>query len=155
MFRVNRADLDRPPYRVLAGTIIALLLALVLTAVATFFAVLQYRSTVRFVENTDLTGWTIAVLGFTTAALCVALVGLSWFWRTSSCDEQYLVKVKMLAHDILASMDQGVITTDQRGIITSINSAASQLLGTDIQCVGQPLEALRQATIPSRLWSTR
>jgi signal transduction histidine kinase len=40
-----------------------------------------------------------------------------------------LREVKVFATDILASMDQGVITTDQSGFVTSINPCGQSLLG--------------------------
>ncbi len=80
-----------------------------------------------------------------------------------------LRQVKMLAYDILASMDRGVVTTNRQGIITSINSAAIGLLGVDVECVGRPIASLspidgplvavyqevvaRQATIRDRDWN--
>lgn len=45
--------------------------------------------------------------------------------------ERSLREVKVLATDILASMDQGVVTTDQSGAISSINPCGRQLLGSD------------------------
>jgi signal transduction histidine kinase len=45
-------------------------------------------------------------------------------------------------------MDQGVITTDREGFITSINSAASGLLGVDFECVGRPLDEISTQQIP-------
>ena len=46
--------------------------------------------------------------------------------------QQNLHQVKLLAHYILASMNQGVITTDlPRASLTSINSAAIRILGLE------------------------
>lgn len=53
-----------------------------------------------------------------------------------------LHQVKLLALDILSSMDQGVITTDLENRITGINSAANRILGEESDCVGKPLAAL-------------
>ena len=71
---------------------------------------------------------------------CVAAI-----WRLRRrylSSRQSLRQVKMLAHDILASMDRGVVTTDREAIVTSINSAAIELLGVDFECVGRPLASI-------------
>ena len=60
------------------------------------------------------------------ASLTLGLFATWWFRRQYSTNRRALRQVKMLAHDILASMDQGVITTDREGVITSINSAATR-----------------------------
>lgn len=53
--------------------------------------------------------------------------------------ERSLREVKVLASDVLASMDQGVLTTDRKEIITSINPRGSELLGLEGDVVGRPL----------------
>jgi PAS domain S-box-containing protein len=50
--------------------------------------------------------------------------------------------VKLLSLDILSSMDQGVVTTDTRGDVTGVNSAAIRILGVPSECVGRPLASL-------------
>ena len=45
-------------------------------------------------------------------------------------------------------MNQGVITTDQQAIITSINSAARHLLGADADCIGRPIASIASAEVP-------
>jgi PAS domain S-box-containing protein len=57
-------------------------------------------------------------------------------------------RVKLLAHNILASLDQGVVTTDQDSVITSINSAAIRMLGVDFECVGRPVACLSTDEVP-------
>lgn len=82
------------------------------------------------------------------AILAFCLLAFWWFLRRYSTSQQSLRQVKILAHDILASMDQGVVTTDLTGVITSINSAALQLLGVDFECAGQPLACISSADLP-------
>lgn len=53
--------------------------------------------------------------------------------------ERSLREVKVLASDVLASMDQGVLTTDRKEIITSINPRGRQLLGLEGTVIGRPL----------------
>ena len=89
-------------------------------------------------------GWTaiLAVL------LTLTTISFPWFWKRSVASQRALHRVKLLAHDILASMDQGVITTDNRGVITSINSGASRLLAVGEECVGRPVSAIASSEIP-------
>jgi PAS domain S-box-containing protein len=75
----------------------------------------------------------------------LALRGVRRRYRES---QQSLRRVKLLAHHILASMDEGVVTTDLRGVVTSINSAAGRLLGVDVECVGRPIEGLASEELP-------
>jgi signal transduction histidine kinase len=87
-----------------------------------------------------------AVIIAGTLAGCAAAV--MWFRRRYLTAHRTLRQVKMLAHNILASMDQGVITTDRGGFITSINSAAIGMLGVDFECVGRPLAEISSQLIP-------
>jgi PAS domain S-box-containing protein len=84
------------------------------------------------------------------AILLVCILLLFWLQRRYLHSQQSLRRVKMHAHDILASMDRGVVTTDLSGSITSINSAASRLLGVDFDCVGLPLETVCSTEGPLR-----
>ncbi|WP_339733826.1 ATP-binding protein [uncultured Gimesia sp.] len=53
--------------------------------------------------------------------------------------ERSLREVKVLASDVLASMDQGVVTTDRKEMITSINPRGRELLGLEGTVLGRPL----------------
>src|SRR5262249_58636985 len=81
--------------------------------------------------------------------VAVILVSLSaflwWLRRRYRHSQRSLRQVKMHAHDILASMDRGVVTTDLAGEVTSINSAGMHLLGVDGEGVGLPLVQLSPA----------
>ncbi|HXG09667.1 MAG TPA: ATP-binding protein [Gemmataceae bacterium] len=71
-----------------------------------------------------------------------------WLRRRYLSSRRSLRQVKMLAHDILASMDRGVVTTNRDGVITSINSAAIGLLKVDFECVGRPLASISRPELP-------
>src|SRR5262249_44788434 len=77
---------------------------------------------------------------------CIAAIW--WVRRRFLSSEESLRHVKMLAHDILASMDRGVVTTDRQGSITSINSAGIKLLGVDFECVGRPIGCISSTAVP-------
>jgi two-component system sensor histidine kinase HydH len=103
------------------------------------------------------------------AILAVCAAAIWHLRRRHLASQKSLRQVKMLAHDILASMDRGLVTTDREGVITSINSAAIGLLGVDVESVGRPLASIsptdaplvtvyqevvgRQATIRDRDWN--
>ena len=53
--------------------------------------------------------------------------------------ERSLRDVKVLATDIIASMDAAVITTDRHGMLTSVNAGARERIGIDSSSVGKYL----------------
>jgi two-component system, NtrC family, sensor histidine kinase HydH len=73
---------------------------------------------------------------------------LALLLRALVSSEKSLRDVKVLATDILASMDLGVITTDRFGVITSINPTGMKLAADNCE-IGSSLSALhpRHATI--------
>ena len=79
-------------------------------------------------------------------------VTLVWFRRRYSASQQTLRDVKTLAYNILASMDQGVITVGRDGTITSINSAAIRLLGMDADCRAEQLSSVYSSRLPFGDW---
>lgn len=76
------------------------------------------------------------------AILAVCVAAIWWLRRRFLSSQKSLHQVKMLAHDILASMDRGIVTANREAIVTSINSAAIRLLGVDFECVGRPLASI-------------
>ncbi|EMI52987.1 two-component system sensor histidine kinase NtrB [Rhodopirellula sallentina] len=70
----------------------------------------------------------LALLVLNVMATAVAFV---FVVRAYLSSEKSLADVKVLSSDILASMDSGVITTDENGVITSINTRGRSLLGWD------------------------
>jgi PAS domain S-box-containing protein len=82
------------------------------------------------------------------AILAVGVAAVFWLRRRYLSSQKSLYQVKMLAHNILASMDRGVVTTDHEAVITSINSAAIGLLGVGVECVGRPLASISPDDVP-------
>lgn len=103
------------------------------------------RSTVISLQRT------VGLLAILTMAmfvsLAVSLAAMWWLFRRRRTHRRSLRQVKTLAYNILSSVDQGVITTDADECVTSINSAASGLLGVDFECVGQPLEHVQPGEV--------
>jgi signal transduction histidine kinase len=82
----------------------------------------------------------------TVMAICAAAIW--WLRRRYLSSQKSLRQLKMLAHDILASMDRGVVTTNREGVISSINSAGIRLLEVDFECVAQPLASIAPVGVP-------
>lgn len=74
--------------------------------------------------------------------LCVTAVALALLVRAYLNSERSLREVKVLASDVLASMDQGVLTTDREEVITSINPRGMELLGLHGNVIDQPLSVV-------------
>lgn len=77
----------------------------------------------------------LLVLNIIGTAVALALV-----LRGYLHSEQSLRDVKVLASDIIASMDAAVITTDRHGSMTSVNAGARELIGLDERAIGQSLD---------------
>ncbi len=69
----------------------------------------------------------------------VTVLALAVVIRGYLTSERSLRDVKVLAVDILASMDVGVLTTDMKGKVTSINPLGLELLGGSPRLVGTQL----------------
>ncbi len=80
---------------------------------------------------------TLVVLNLVVTALAVLLLG-----RAYRSSQESLRDIKVLAGDILSSMDQAVITTRLDGTVTSINQRGIELLSLDGEYVGRPLAEL-------------
>ena len=88
----------------------------------------QFRLTILVVLNVIVTGIAITLL-----------------WRAYRTSQESLRDIKVLAGDILSSMDQAVITTDLGGTVTSINRRGLEMLAPGKECVGRPLSKLSQS----------
>lgn len=76
--------------------------------------------------------------------LIVTGLGVLLLWRAYRSSQQSLRDIQALTGDILGSMDQGVITTDLAGRVTSINRRGIELVGTSSESVGRPLQELSE-----------
>lgn len=83
----------------------------------------------------------ILVLGATVLAL--ALVARAYFASQKSLHE-----VRTMASDILASIDQAVLTANTEGRITNINPVARDLLSIDDSAVGQLVKEAVEGSVP-------
>lgn len=157
MFRIR--DWDAPPVGVVTGRaiVIIVLVALAVSIASLALVVWEHHllgelsdsiqdAALQSLRREVTLQISFAVIIAGTLVACAAAV--MWLRRRYMTAHQTLRQVKMLAHNILASMDQGVITTDREGFVTSINSAAIGLLDVDFECVGRPLDEISTQQIP-------
>jgi len=75
-------------------------------------------------------------------------VAVTLLVRAYHSSQRSLRDVRVLATDILASIDQGVITTDRNGVILSINPRAQELLNRADDGIGIALKDLPKSHAP-------
>ena len=143
MFSILSSDNQtRVPITITVAIVLAtLLLALALCAMAVFQVLEEYRmlgvwlarpepvSTGELRALRQDIGARIIVRSIASAVLLLCTLATLWLQQRQLRVRRALDEGKWRAHDILSSLDQGVITTDRRAIITSINSAAFDLIG--------------------------
>jgi two-component system sensor histidine kinase HydH len=155
MFRVKESEVDGGQVAAERVVQVALLFALLANCGCAYLILNEYRRLGAALEGPGpmpLTGVVSLrqevgvqlAASLVLSAILAVCMGAIWRLRRRYLSSQKsLRQVKMLAHDILASMDRGVVTTNRRdAVITSINSAAIGLLGVDAECVGRPLASI-------------
>ena len=160
MFRVKDAGVDRKVSLTGRAIELTLLVALMSSLASTGLIVWEYQVLGRALDRAEpLTGGELETLHervalqlaigcVVGASLGLGLASTWWLLGRYSSSQRSLLQVKMLAHDILASTDRGVITVDHGGTVTSANSSALRLLHLDTECVGLPVEQLAPPEIP-------
>jgi signal transduction histidine kinase len=93
-------------------------------------------------------GIQLAVSLVLSSVLVVCVLVIWWLRRRFLSSQKSLRQLKMLAHDILASMDRGIVTTNREGVISSINSAGIRLLEVGFDCVGHRLASIGPGGVP-------
>jgi signal transduction histidine kinase len=143
-----------------AIVLITLLLALVLSAAAVFQVFVEHRMLGQWLARSEPVttaeiqalrqdiGTRIIVRSTASAVLLLCTLATLWLQQRQLAIRRALDEVKLFAHDILASLGAGVITTNEASIVTSINSAAIKLLGIDFDCIGQPIARISSAAVP-------
>lgn len=160
MFTAGSSEAQRRIPITSALVLVALLLAYALSVAAVYQVFDEYRMLGEWLARPgpvpraeiqalrqDIGGRIIART-IASAVLLLCTVSTLWLQQRQLSVRRTLHEVKWLAHNILASLDHGVITTDQQGVITSINSAAIQLLGIDFECIGRPVSCISSAEVP-------
>jgi PAS domain S-box-containing protein len=161
MFRVHDSEASPPGYFWVGRIVLVTLLFALFTSLSLSWLILQEQRRLTswmqdpsglqaeaIVSMRDLVRLQLADTLLVAAILLVCTLSPWWLRRRYHHTQQSLRQVKMHAHDILASMDRGVVTTDLEGVVTSINSAGIRLLGVDRECVGLPLRLLSSEDLP-------
>jgi two-component system, NtrC family, sensor histidine kinase HydH len=160
MFRVKASESHSHTPMTAVIVIVALALAFALSAAAVYQVLDEYRllgwwldrhGSVAAAEVAELRkdiGARIIIRSSATAVVLLCAVAMLWLQQRQFAIQRTLHQVRLLASDVLASMDQGVVTTDLRNTITSINSAASSILGLESDWIGQPLAGTASEGLP-------
>ena len=160
MLRIRAAEAKNPVPRTTAVVVVLLVLALALSGAAVLQVFAEYALLGEWEKNPQGVtlaairelrrdvGLRIIVRSTASAVLLLCTVAMLWLQQRQLAILRVLHQVKRLALDILASMDQGVITTDLGKTITGINTATIQILGVGPECVGRPLPELSPAGAP-------
>jgi two-component system nitrogen regulation sensor histidine kinase GlnL len=143
-----------------AIVLITLVLALALSAAAVYQVFVEHRLLGQWLARSEPVstaevqalrqdiGTRIIVRSTASAVLLLCTLATLWLQQRQLAIRRALDEVKLLAHDILASLDEGVITTSETAVVTSINSAAINLLGVDFECIGRPIACISSAEVP-------
>lgn len=154
MIRIKAAEIQARVPMTAAIVLVMLLLAFALSMAAVhqvtteYHLLGQWETRPGMVSATEISrlrkdiGTRILVRSTVSAVLLLCTLGMLWLQLRLLAVLRMLHQVKLLALDILASMDQGVITIDLRGIVNGVNSAAIRVLGLQAECVGKPLPSL-------------
>lgn len=160
MIRIKAAEAQARVPRTAAIVFAMLLLAFVLSVAAVFQVFAEYQLLGEWERrpgsispaaisalHRDI-GVRIIVRSTASAVLLLCTLAMLWLQQRQLSVLRMLHQVKLLALDILASMDQGVITTDLQNLVTGINTTAIRILGVDSDCVGMPLSSLSTGAVP-------
>jgi PAS domain S-box-containing protein len=160
VFRVQESEANRNPSAVERVVQAALLFALLVSLGSAYLILREYSRLSSALDSPEQTlptsmaslrqGASLQLISGLAVSiiLAVCMAAIWWLRRRYLSSQKSLRQVKMLAHDILASMDRGVVTTNREGVIRSINTAGIRLLGVDFECVGRHLSSIAAADIP-------
>ena len=154
MFHHKNSQSNRSPHWAIAGLALLSLMALVVTVwiLADFGHEQELVAELkRHLPASDRSGvnelagelrfqWRLSILLILN--IVASGVALTLLVRAYISSERSLRDVRVLATDILASIDQGIITTDRDGVIVSINPCAQKLLNQDDDGMGIALKEL-------------
>ncbi|MHB1556412.1 MAG: two-component system sensor histidine kinase NtrB [Isosphaeraceae bacterium] len=160
MFRVRGEDVEVRFSATAVIVVVSLVLALALNGTAVYQVREEYRLLATWLARPgsttdeelvvlrDTIGFRIFLRTAASTLLLLCTLATLWLQRRQFFVRKTLDQVKRFANDILASIDQGVITTDRDHIVSSINTGATRLLGVGSEYVGQPLASLSLPHVP-------
>lgn len=140
--------------------LVALFFAFGLNALAAAQVFEEYRMLTGWLDRTtpvtareildlrrDIAG-RIVTRSVATAVVLLCTVSTLWLLHRQLAMRRALDEAALLAHDVLACLDEGVITTDPQSVVVRINPQAVRLLGVDPDCVGRPVGQISSAEVP-------
>lgn len=154
VFRDRRTTSQRVVVRVAAALILAMMTASAATAWLVYELGEEQRALNQIIaggvrEDIERLGdlpqkvdWQFALTWLVLGVLLATGLACAIVTRAFLRSQKSLLDVKLLAWDILSSMDQGVMTVDREGRVTNINPQAQDLLGLKLTCVGTSLAEL-------------
>ena len=159
MFRVRDSGVEVRFSATAVIVVVTLVLALALNGAAVYQVYHEYRllnawlahpgpttDTELAVLRDDI-GVRIMVRSTASTLLLLCTLATLWLQHRQLTIRRTLDQVKRFTHFILASIDQGVITTDCDHVLSSINTSAARLLNVEAECVGQPLSGISTVDI--------
>ena len=160
MFRIRASEVQAQIPKTATIVIVLLVLAFALSAAAVLQVYTEYRllgdwqARPRMVSSAEIgslrrdIGTRIVVRSTASAVLLLSTLAMVWLQQRQLAILRVLYQVKLFSLEILASMDQGVITTDSQKAITGINTAAGLVLGVEAESVGRPLSSIASGGVP-------
>jgi signal transduction histidine kinase len=157
MFRITESKVASRFSWAMSALVAAILVAALFTAWLTWMLYLEQgmnaelavatgpARTELVVKLANALGWQVGLALVVLTILLTTAGAVVVMLRAYLTSLRRLREVKVLAGDILSSMDQAVVTTDREGLITSMNPRGRELLSPGRDCVGQPLAAIQTA----------
>lgn len=154
MIRIKAGEAQARIPLLAAIVLVMLLLAFALSVAAVLQVLAEHRLLVQWEEHPEQVsthdiallrediGTRIIIRSTASMVLLLCTGAMLWLQLRQFAVVRMLRQVKLLALDVLASMDQGVVTTDRQNLITGINSAAARILGEESDCLGWRLTSL-------------
>lgn len=93
--------------------------------------------------------WQFRLLILVVVNLIVTSIAVILLWRAYHASQASLRDFKALASDVLNGLDLGVVTTDQKGIVTSVNPRGLELLNTNLTCIGKAIDRFEDGELSS------
>jgi PAS domain S-box-containing protein len=160
MFTAGPAERDNRIRITSALVLVALLVAYVLSIAAVYQVFEEYRMLGEWLDRPGAIprheiealrqdiGTRIIARTIASAVILLCTLATLLLQQRQLAVRRALDQVRLLSHNVLGSLDAGVITTDLQGKITSINAGAIALLGITFECVKSPISRISSTEVP-------
>lgn len=157
----NRSSESSPRIPLKATIVLGMLvLAFALSVTAVAQVLEEYRMLSHWLERSGSVtvpeieslrqeiGARIIVRSLASIVLLLCTLATLWLQQRQLAISRALDEMRLIAHNILSSLNDGVITTDRVHVVTSINPAAIDLIGVSVEAIGRPVADLSRADVP-------